>query len=487
MKGMSLNGFLWFVFALFLQLTGSAQTASDSSAPQNLTTKASYSAAIKRLAPAVVNVYSSKKVMGKSPALRDPMLRDFFKDSASQTRVYREEDLGSGVIISQDGYILTNNHVVDDVQEVQLVLADEREFTARVIGTDVATDLAVLKIDATNLPVAELGNSDESEIGDVVLAIGNPFGVGQTVTMGIISATDRGGFGIVDYEDFIQIDAAINPGNSGGALCDTRGRVIGINTAMLANSGHTHGIGFAVPINLARYVVQQIIREGRVVRGTLGLSVQPLTPGLARHFGVSGRQGALIDDVAPQSPAAQAGLIPGDVVIQYNGSKVTNPRNLRMNIGKTRPGTKAALTVLRDGVELTMVALPREVPSPPKKFVPLPVSDQTQPDVLNGVTVTDLVAENRKRLQIAPSIKGALVLNVDTDSAAFAAGLRQGDVIEEINHQPTKDSYQAVAISRKAINDDEMLLRVWCRGKSHYLNVSKNIKSPQPPPTLSSH
>ena len=276
--------------------------------------KPTFAHVIKKLTPCIVNIYSMKTVDANpqlEAIMNNPMLRDLLGDeltSSAKNRTHQEQALGSGVIVSADGYILTNFHVVDGADDVEVSLAgSDKEYKAKVIGTDAPTDLAVLKISSQNLPVAELGNSDELSVGDVALAVGNPFGVGQTVTMGIVSATGRGGFGVVDYEDFIQTDAAINPGNSGGALADGDGKVVGINTAILSTSKGGQGIGFAVPINLAKSISQQIIHEGRVVRGSLGIVVQPITQDLAKHFNLDEESGALISEIIPGGPPRKSG------------------------------------------------------------------------------------------------------------------------------------------------------------------------------------
>src|SRR5688572_18419945 len=281
----------------------------------------SFDPMIKKVSPAVVNVFTTTAARQNTSQNRspfdDPFFRRFFGDDlpgGGETRRFRtprQNGLGSGVIVSEDGYILTNNHVVDNADEIRIALSDEREFTAKVVGRDDKSDVAVLKIDAKNLPYVSLANSDQIEIGDLVLAIGNPFGIGQTVTMGIVSATGRGNMGL-DYEDFIQTDAAINPGNSGGALVDAQGRLIGINTAILSGSGGNHGIGFAVPVNLARNVMESLMKNGRVVRGYLGIAIQDINPALAAEFNVKNGKGALVGEVTPASPAAKAGLQSGD-------------------------------------------------------------------------------------------------------------------------------------------------------------------------------
>jgi len=308
----------------------------------------SLSAVAQRTMPAVVNiastrVYQTRDELPPSPLLQDPFFRDF---GVPQERV--ERSLGSGVIVTEDGYIITNNHVVSEATQVTVSLADKREFEAKVIGTDPKTDVAILKIDGTELPLIPLGNSDTARVGDIVLAIGNPFGIGQTVTMGIISATGRSHVGIADYEDFIQTDAAINPGNSGGALVDIEGDLVGINTAIISRSGGYQGIGFAIPTNIAKGVLDAIVEHGRIIRGWLGVSVQEVTQQIAEEFGLKKPGGALIVEVSFRSPAAKAGLRRGDIIVRYEDEEIAEATALRKLIADTPINKKVALTVWRD-------------------------------------------------------------------------------------------------------------------------------------------
>jgi serine protease Do len=453
------------------------------------TNKPTFSRVIKRLAPCIVNIYSSKTVEPDpqlEAIMNNPMLRDLFGDqlgNSAHNKPHQEQALGSGVIVSSDGYILTNFHVVDGADEVDVSLASsDREFKAKVVGTDPPTDLSVLKITEQNLPVAELGDSDNLQVGDVALAVGNPFGVGQTVTMGIVSATGRGGFGVVDYEDFIQTDAAINPGNSGGALADGDGRVVGINTAILSTSKGGQGIGFAVPINLAKSVTDQIIHEGRVVRGSLGIVVQPITSDLAKHFKLQSQSGALISEVIPGGPAAQAGMKVGDIITEFQRKKIDDPRHLRLLVGQTRPGTATTLAVLRDAKEQRLTAKLDEMPRP-KLTTVAHTSTQTKPtDVLDGVTVTDMDSSIRNHLKIPKTVDGAMVLRVDDDSPAFSAGLRPGDIMQEINREQVRTSQQAVDVSRK-LRGQELLLRIWSDGGSRFMTVNRETRKLRAPVT----
>jgi serine protease Do len=330
----------------------------------------SFAPVVKKVSPSVVNIYTAKTVR-ENPSLsrlnEDPTFRQFFGDAEGYGRVpreRREQSLGSGIIASQDGYFLTNNHVVQGADEIKVGLADERTvLDAKIVGTDPQTDVAVIKVQAEKLPAITFTNSDGVEVGDVVLAIGDPFGVGQTVTMGIVSAKDRGGLGIEDYEDFIQTDASINPGNSGGALVDIDGRLVGISTAILSRSGGNQGVGFAVPVNLARYIMGRLISDGKVTRGYLGVKIQSLTPELATKLKLSGQTGAVVSEVTRNSPAEKAGLKKNDVLIEFDGKSVTDSRHLRLIVAEKPPGSSVSVKVFRDGKEQTLTVELGTLPS----------------------------------------------------------------------------------------------------------------------------
>ncbi|WP_199032564.1 Do family serine endopeptidase [Ralstonia sp. ASV6] len=345
------------------------------------TSSNSYAEAAKVAMPAVVNIFSSKNAPKRNSnpqASTDPWFRFFFGDRAPEQRQEPTASLGSGVIVSSEGYILTNHHVVDGADEIEVALTDGRKANAKVVGSDPETDLAVLKIDLPNLPAITLGRLENVRVGDVVLAIGNPFGVGQTVTMGIVSALGRSHLGINTFENFIQTDAAINPGNSGGALVDADGNLVGINTAIYSRSGGSLGIGFAIPVSVAKQVMESIISTGGVVRGWIGVEPQDVTPEIAESFSLSRKDGALIAAVVQGGPADRAGLRPGDILTSVNGEPISDTTALLNSIAQLKPGAEAKVAVSRKGkaVELTIVVGKRPVPT--RRNVPMPSQDEEE-------------------------------------------------------------------------------------------------------------
>ena len=440
----------------------------------------SFAPIVKKVSPSVVKVSTSSKgreiqQQGGSP-FDDPMFRRFFGEGQGRgnnrtLRTPPQHGEGSGVIVTKDGYILTNNHVVEGADEVKVTLQDGRDFTAKVIGKDPKTDVAVLKVEAKDLPFVEMANSEKIEIGDIVLAVGNPFGIGQSVTMGIISATGRATLGL-DYEDFIQTDAAINPGNSGGALVDAEGRLIGINTAILSRSGGNQGIGFAIPANLARDVMESLVNDGRVNRGFLGVLIQDVTPVLARKLELKDNKGALIGDVVPDSPADKAGLKAGDIVTEFNGKAVEGSRQLKLAVARVKPGEKAAAKVLRDGSTRTLSVTVREVPGA-EKMSKADSKNTDDGEALKGVAVGDLDSRIRQQFNIPSSVKGAVVRDVEEGSAAAEAGLKPGDVILEINRQRVANAEDAIKLTDKP-KDKATLLRIWSGGNSRFLVVDES-------------
>ncbi len=326
----------------------------------------SYAAAVEKAAPAVVNIFSKRVTERRSPLLDDPVLRHFFGEQG-QRRERVETSLGSGVIVSADGYILTNNHVIQGASEIQVALNDGRSAAARLVGRDPETDLAVLRIELEQLPVITVGDSTRLRVGDVVLAIGNPFGVGQTVTQGIVSATGRNQLGLSTFEDFIQTDAAINPGNSGGALINAHGELIGINTAIFSRSGGSQGIGFAIPSDLAEKVLQSIVSHGRVIRGWLGVEIQMLTPQLAESFGLDSPVGAVVAGVLRNGPADQAGLQPGDIILRIDDQPVRDSQSFLKLVTERKPGEKLRISGVQRGNRFETTAIVAERPELPTR------------------------------------------------------------------------------------------------------------------------
>jgi serine protease Do len=458
----------------------------------------SFAPVIKRAAPSVVNIYSTRVVRERDNSfLDDPMFRQFFGDrpdgsnrgggpnrGGRRSQRHREQGLGSGVIVSADGYIITANHVIEGADEIKVALAaGGKEYTAKIIGADPPTDVAVLKIDARDLKAIAIADSDKLEVGDLVLAIGNPFGVGQTVTMGIVSALGRTSLDITPngYENFIQTDAAINPGNSGGALVDADGRLVGINTAILTHSGGYQGVGFAVPVNMARSVMERLITYGKVTRGYLGVDIQSLTPELADQFGLSDPTGALVTDVLPNSPAAKAGLQNGDVVRDVNGKPIADSAQLRLTISQTAPGSKVELKILR-GVngrkpaERSITAVLGTLPADAGRGGGSMAPDEqgnSESDALDGVEVSDLDSSARQQYDIPANIRGALITAVDPDSTSADAGLHEGDVIMEIDRQPVRNADDAVELSKK-VKADRVLLRIYRGHGSIYITVENS-------------
>lgn len=415
--------------------------------------------AAKLAMPSVVKISASKVVKAsEAPEGMDPFFRQFFGNGQFEApRAHREGGLGSGVIISPDGYILTNNHVVDGATDVRVTLPDRREFKARVIGTDPKTDVAVVKIEAGNLPAITVGNSNRLQVGDAVLAIGNPYGVGQTVTMGIVSATGRANLGIEDYEDFIQTDASINPGNSGGALVNDRGELVGINTAILAQgSGGNQGIGFAVPVNLARQVMDEIVGHGHVTRSYLGVTAQEVTPAIAKAIGLNEPAGALVSDVRPDSPAQKAGVQTGDVILAVNGTPIGESNQLRMTVSMMSPDQTVNLKVFRAGRTTDVPVRIAEMPGEKVEKASNDTKDNGD-NALQGVSVEDLDAQTARQLGLSARAQGAVVTNIDPASPAAASGLREGDVIQQVNHQPVANADDFNRAMRHS-NGDSLLL-----------------------------
>jgi serine protease Do len=421
--------------------------------------------------PAVVNISTTSTVtMRENPfgdMFNDPFFRRFFGDQfehPGQKRQYKSSALGSGVIVSEQGYILTNNHVVKGAEEIKVILYDKREFKGKVVGSDPRTDLAVIKIDAKDLPTVRFGESSKLKTGDIVLAIGNPFGLNQTITMGIVSAVGRSNIGLADFEDFIQTDAAINPGNSGGALVNTNGELIGINTAIFSTSGGYMGIGFAIPGDMVKSVMDSIIKHGKVIRGWLGVTIQNLTPDLAKSLNIKETAGALISGVEKDSPADKAGLKRGDLIVELNGKKVDDSTMLRNMVSQSAPGTKVDFKIMREGREKTVAATLGEYKE--KQVVKKAEYD----NVLRGVTVQELTPGVRDKLNLPENINGVVITGVEPDSPAQGI-LQPNDVIQEVNRQAIQGAQDFDEAVSKIGPTDTVLLLIYREGGSSYLTI----------------
>jgi serine protease Do len=455
----------------------------------------SFAPVVEKIAPCVVQISTTKRMTGRqrqnNPFFNDEMLRRWFglpdmeegdepvPPAPRRRGGGRPEPfgLGSGVIVSPEGHILTNNHVIEGADEIVVTLGNgKKEYKAKKIGTDPGTDLAVLKIDnGSAMPAITFADTDKLRVGDFTIAVGNPFGLTQTVSMGIVSAMGRNEMGIVAYENFIQTDASINPGNSGGALVDIEGRLVGINTAIFSRTGTSAGIGFAVPANLARSTMDSILKHGRVVRGFMGVGqMQPVTEDLAAKLKLKGTDGVIINQVEATSPAQKAGMEPGDVIAEIDGKKIGSPSELMMTIGGKMPGDKVNVTYVRRGTEKRAEIVLVERPADERSRSPVPEPEKKAPDVLDGVSVADIDAEARKKYKIDEKVEGVVVTEIDENCPSYAAELRVGDVIQEIEQNPVKTSDDAVKLSEQLKQEKTVLLRVVKRGASRMLVVKEN-------------
>ncbi len=432
--------------------------------------------------PSVVNISTTRVIKSREEVpfdlFDDPFFRRFFGDQfphPNAPKEHKEQSLGSGVIVSEDGYIVTNNHVIEKAQEIKVLLSNKRDYKAKLIGADPKTDIAIVKIEAKGLAALPWGDSNKLKVGEVVFAIGNPFGLNQTVTMGMISAVGRANVGIADYEDFIQTDAAINPGNSGGALINARGELIGINTAILSRTGGYQGIGFAVPSSMARQVMDSLMKYKKVVRGWLGVSIQEVTSDLAEEFGVKDLKGALVSGVMKGSPAEKAGIKQGDVVLQYNGRTVEDTGHLRNMVSQTPLGSKVKIRLLRQKKEIDTEVVIAELPK--KLGEALPRSPEEGPDheeentALTGLAVRELSPELARRLGVDPKEKGVVIVKVDPLSRIYEAGIRPGDIVLQINQKTVTslDDYKRTVSSIKA--KDRVLLLIRRKGEDLFVTV----------------
>ncbi|MBM4442066.1 MAG: Do family serine endopeptidase [Candidatus Rokubacteria bacterium] len=409
--------------------------------------------------PAVVNIATSRG------GERRDLLRFFLGDPDAGAP--RAQGLGSGVIVTQDGYVLTNNHVVEGARQIVVTLADRRELKGALVGADPKTDLAVVKLPASGLPALVLA-SGRAEVAEVVLAIGSPFGLTQTVTQGIVSAIGRANLGIADYEDFIQTDAAINPGNSGGALVNARGELIGINTAIVSQTGGSSGIGFAVPTTMARQVLEHVVKNGKVTRGYLGVSVQEATPRLTRALNVAVERGIVVVEVVPDGPAARAGLRRGDVITAVDGTPVDDVGQFRNLVAATPPGTRVTLTFARERERAQQAEV---VVGELSDRAPAVASSGATPGPL-GLAVTEATPEVARRLGVAPGTRGVVVADVTPGSRAAQAGIRPGDVILEVNRQPV-GSVEELTRAFLQAKDGDLVVLVNRRGAVAYIPIER--------------
>ncbi len=432
----------------------------------------SLSVAFERVAkvvePAVVNI-STEQIIHTSGMAEDPFGGMFggnspFGELFNQPRDLKQKSLGSGFIVDSQGFIVTNNHVVKDATKIKVKLQDGRELDGKVVGTDPQTDLAVIKVSASGLPTLRLANSDEVKVGEWVLAFGSPFGLEQTMTAGIISAKGRV-IGAGNYDNFLQTDAAINPGNSGGPLVDLSGDVVGVNTMILSDSGGFQGVGLAIPASMTDNVYHQLIKSGKVTRGWLGVSIQEMTPELAKSFDLKTPEGVLVAEVEPNSPAAKAGIRSGDVILEYNGKETKSPRDLSIAVADTKVGVPAKLKVLRDGKTIYMDAAVGERPTEAAEA--FQSTDKAEHAKL-GVTVQNVDSDSAKELKLS-STSGALVTGVQPGSPADEGGVHRGDVIREINHKPVKNVADLQSEIRDLKKGNTVLLNVVRDGQSLYL------------------
>jgi serine protease Do len=440
----------------------------------------------KAVTPAVVNIttVTVEKVSdsrGVPDELRERM-EEFFGGSGApfgprgfrgpqgpgEPREHRGGGQGSGVIVSPDGYILTNNHVIDGARTVNITLPDKREFSGKIVGADPKTDLAVVKIAGQNLPTVSWGDATKLQVGEYVLAVGNPFGLNSTVTLGIVSALGRGHMGITQYEDFIQTDAAINPGNSGGALVNTKGELVGINTAIFSQTGGYQGVGFAVPTSMGKSIYESLLKNGKVVRGFLGVSIQDLNQDLAKSFGIKDAKGALVSDVRDDSPAGQASLKQGDIITTYQGSPVEDAVALQRQVTKTAVGTRVTIRVVRDGHEKDFTVKIGEQPETTK----IAKAETDESDyAFAGVAVQDLDRDTAKELGVKGKAQGVVVTAVEPDSGAEKAGVMRGDVIREINRQPVKSVKDFEKVSSGLKKGENVLILIDRRGNALFLSA----------------
>ncbi|MHB1286711.1 MAG: DegQ family serine endoprotease [Leptospirales bacterium] len=431
--------------------------------------------------PSVVNISTTSLITTHpNPIFNDPFFRQFFgapfnHGGGEAPQKHVERSLGSGFIISSDGYIVTNYHVIKHATKVTVVLSDKSSYRATVIGKDPMTDVAVIKIHPKySLPVIQWGSSRSVSVGTIVLAMGSPFGLTQSVTMGIVSALKRSNMGIEQYENFIQTDAAINPGNSGGPLVNLEGEVIGMNTAIYTTNGGYEGIGFAIPADMVKRVLKDLMTKGKVVRGWLGVSIQNVTPVIAKQFHLPGHTGVLVSDVLPNSPASKAGMKRGDVILALNGQDVMDANDLRLRVSQIPPGTDAELSIIRNGDRKSLTVKVGELPEKLSMMggqAPIPGNTHFN-NVLNGIDVTNLDNGIRGQMNIPDSISGVIIQAIAPGSQAEASGLKRGDIIEEIDRHPVRDVRAYINTARHVGKRENVLLTIVRNGRHSYVSLS---------------
>jgi serine protease Do len=436
-------------------------------------TSRGFSDIVRVVSPAVVNI-SSIKTLKRQPTPFDEFFDFLYPFPDGRSKKWKEQSLGSGVIASPDGYIITNYHVVEQSDDIKVILFDKRSFRAKLMGSDPKTDLAVIRISAKDLPVVPWGDSDKLQVGEFVLAIGNPFALSHTVTMGIVSAVGRVDVGIADYENFIQTDAAINPGNSGGPLVNIKGELIGINTAIFSKTGGYQGIGFAVPSNMVRLVMDQLLKKGKVVRGWIGVTIQELTPELAQKFGLKLSEGALVSDVAQGGPAQGAGIMRGDIILEFDGKKVDDVGVLRNMVAQSRIGDQVGIKLLRRANMLATVVNIVELPADGADMTIGVISSkqESNENALSGMAATDITRAIMKQLGLENDEEGVVVVKIEPDSPAEEAGLKKGDIVQEVDRQKIANLNEFNKAAAKVSPSDTVLLFVNRGGKKFYVALS---------------
>ena len=433
----------------------------------------------KAVIPSVVNISTTSLITThQNPIFNDPFFRQFFGtpfNHGGPPQKHVERSLGSGFIISKDGYIVTNYHVIKHATKVTVVLLDKSTYRAKVVGKDPMTDVAVIRIHPRHdLPVIQWGASRDVEVGTIVLAMGSPFGLTQSITMGIVSALKRSNMGIEQYENFIQTDAAINPGNSGGPLVNLKGEVIGMNTAIYTTNGGYEGIGFAIPVDMVRRVLKDLMTKGKVVRGWLGVSIQNVTPVIAKQFRLPGHRGVLVSDVLPDSPAKKAGMKRGDVILGLNGQNILDANDLRLRVSQISPGTDAVLSIIRDGRRRNLTVQVGELPS--KLSMMGGAEPEKSPshfdNVMNGIMVMDLNHDIRGQLNLPDNTRGVVISAIAPGSLAEASGLKRGDVIQEINRRSVTSVHTYIRVARHIGKSENVLLTVLRNGHHSYVSLS---------------